>query len=509
MRKKSLLALIVLFCLLNTMVTVYAAEDKEVFHPSLFAGKRIGIQTGSVYTQRAGEFVENPELYYFDSVPDAVTALVAGKVDAVLEDRTVLQYAAAATSGLHMENVSDEKIPIGFVAAKTERGAELLAELNPWIESMRTSGELERLEDKWCNGTEEDRVMESYENLPAVNGSISIATEPLYPPLEYIKDGEIVGFDIELMRLFCKEHGYGLAVNTVTFSGILTGVVSEKYDLGVSGINITEERKKSVDFTEPVLINSASILFSDALLTGEKTNFLQRCKDGFQRTFLEENRWELFRDGLLVTLRITLLSALFGTALGFLVYLLCRGGKKLPSLISRFCRWLIKGMPEVVFLMILFYIIFRGSSITGEWTGIVGFSLLFACTVHEILQGAELALPSGQALAAKSLGYSELQSFFHVIFPQMLPFALPSYMTEIGTHIKATAIVGYIAVVDLTKVSDIVRGITYDPFFSLLAVAILYFVLAAILRLGVKLLSRKTDPRRRSEKQILKGLVIR
>ena len=483
MKRKSLFALILLLTLLFTMVTVQAAENADTFDPNIFAGKRIGVQTGSVYTQRAGEFVKDPEMYFFDTVPDAIAALVAGKVDAVLEDRTVLQYAAAEASGLHMEVISDEVIPVGYVVAKTESGAALLAELSPWIKEKRDSGELERLENKWCNGTETDRVMAGYKDLPAVNGTLSIAMEPMYPPLEYIKDGEIVGYDMELISMFCKEHGYGLVVNTVTFSGVLAGVASGKYDLGVSGINITEERKKSVDFSEPVINNGIAMIFSDELLGGGKTDFLQRCKDGFRRTFLEENRWELFRDGLLITLRITLLS--------------------------RFCRWLIKGMPEVVFLMILFYIIFRGSAITGEWTGIIGFSLLFACTVHEILYSAELTLPSGQALAAKALGYSDLQSFFHVIFPQMLPFALPSYMTEIGIHTKATAIVGYIAVVDLTKVSDIIRGITYDPFFSLIAVAVLYFALAGILRLGVKLLMRRTDPHRRKEKQILKGVVIR
>ena len=508
MQKKKWLALLLLLTLLCGAVSARAAEGEGV-DLSLFAGKRIGVQTGTVYAETAPDYIDDPEMCYFETSPDAVAALAAGKVDAVLEDRTVLQYAASQIGGLQVEPIDNVDDPLGFVLAKSEHGDALLKELNDWLGEMRESGRLDALAEKWCEGAEEDRVMESYKTLPAVNGTISLASETQYPPLEYVKNGEIVGFDIELVSLFCRDRGYALEVNSVSFSGILAGVSSGKYDIGASGISITEERKKSVNFTDPVLINGACIAYSDELLADAEAGFWQRCADGFQRTFIAENRWELFRDGLIVTLRITLLSALFGTVLGFAAYFLCRGGKKLPELLSRFCRWLIRGMPEVVFLMILFYIVFRSSAISGEWTGIIGFTLLFACAVHEILQGAEQAVPAGQALAAKALGYSEAQSFFHILFPQMLPFAFPSYMTDLSSHVKATAIVGYIAVVDLTKVSDIVRGITYEPFFSLIAVAVLYFVLAGVLRLAVKLLMRKCDPRRRSEAQVLKGLVIR
>lgn len=509
MRKKKWLALLLLLALLGSGVSAQAAEESGGFDPSLFAGKRVGVMAGGIYAQLGPELLEDAEIYYFSTTTDIVAALTAGKLDAMMEDRTSLQYTASQVSGYRVEMIEGTENPIAFIAPKTEEGAALVAELDEWIIGIRSSGELERLEEKWLRGTNEDRVMEISTTLPAINGTLSVATDPQFPPMEYMKGSDFVGYEIELIATFCKEKGYALDINSSTFSGALAGVTAGKYDLGVSDFSVTEERKQSVLFTEPVLINASAVMFPDDLAGGEKTGFWQKCKDGFEKTFITDNRWELFRDGLLVTLRITLLSALFGTALGFALYLACRGGKKLPVYISRFCRWLIKGMPEVVFLMILFYIVFRGSPISGEWTGIVGFTLLFACTVHEILQSAELALPAGQALAAKALGYTELQSFFHILFPQMLPFALPAYRSELSTHVKATAIVGYIAVVDLTKVSDIVRGITYDPFFSLIAVAILYFLLAGVLQLGVKLLMRQCDPRRRSEAQVLKGLVIR
>jgi polar amino acid transport system substrate-binding protein len=58
---------------------------------------------------------------------------------------------------------------------------------------------------------------------------------------------------------------------------------------------------------------------------------------------------------------------------------------------------------------------------------------------------------------------------------------MPSYKSQITALIKATAVVGYVAVQDLTKMGDIVRSRTYDAFFPLIAVAVFYFILAGIL----------------------------
>ena len=74
--------------------------------------------------------------------------------------------------------------------------------------------------------------------------------------------------------------------------------------------------------------------------------------------------------------------------------------------------------------------------------------------------------------------------------------------------IKATAIVGYIAVQDLTKMGDIVRGRTYEAFFPLIAVAVIYFILAAILTFIVNRLEIAVNPRRRRKTDILKGLSL-
>ena len=83
---------------------------------------------------------------------------------------------------------------------------------------------------------------------------------------------------------------------------------------------------------------------------------------------------------------------------------------------------------------------------------------------------------------------------------------LPAYQGEITGLIKATAIVGYIAVQDLTKMGDIVRSRTYEAFFPLIAVTVIYFVLEGLLSFAVSRIRISIDPRKRRRERILKGV---
>ncbi|MBQ5987374.1 MAG: amino acid ABC transporter permease, partial [Clostridia bacterium] len=197
---------------------------------------------------------------------------------------------------------------------------------------------------------------------------------------------------------------------------------------------------------------------------------------------------------------------LFGTILGFAVFMLCRNGNPVANTVTRFCVWLVQGMPVVVLLMILYYIIFGRVNISGAAVSVVGFTLVFGSAVYGMLRAGVGAIDKGQLEAAYALGYTNRKAFFRIILPQALPHFMPAYKGEITALIKATAVVGYVAVQDLTKMGDIVRSRTYDAFFPLIAVAIIYFILAAILTFLVNKIEIRIDPRRRSKQQILKGV---
>ena len=203
---------------------------------------------------------------------------------------------------------------------------------------------------------------------------------------------------------------------------------------------------------------------------------------------------------------LAILSVLFGTILGFFVFILCRNGNPIANSIAGFCMWLVQGMPVVVLIMILYYIVFGNVAIPGSIVSIVGFTLIFGTAVFNMIRSGVGAVDKGQTEAAYSLGYTDRQAFYKVVLPQALPHFMPTYKGEITSLIKATAIVGYVAVQDLTKVGDIIRSQTYEAFFPLIAVAVIYFIIAAILTAIVDKIEIRIDPRRRSREQILKGV---
>ena len=110
--------------------------------------------------------------------------------------------------------------------------------------------------------------------------------------------------------------------------------------------------------------------------------------------------------------------------------------------------------------------------------------------------------------AAAALGYTERKAFFRVVLPQTIPHILPTYLGQVTALIKATAVVGYIAVQDLTKMGDIIRSRTYEAFFPLISVAVIYFVLAGILNFLVRRLGSILDVRGRRNGMLLRGVKL-
>jgi len=89
-----------------------------------------------------------------------------------------------------------------------------------------------------------------------------------------------------------------------------------------------------------------------------------------------------------------------------------------------------------------------------------------------------------------------------IVLPQTVQRILPVYKGEFISLVKMTSIVGYIAVQDLTKASDIIRSRTFDAFFPLIMVAILYFFIALILLQSLEYLERITDPKYKRRKAV-------
>ena len=270
---------------------------------------------------------------------------------------------------------------------------------------------------------------------------------------------------------------------------------------------MTAERKESVNFSDPYM--EAKVVMAKCERNGFE-NFILSLKEGFEKTFIREHIWKLIIEGVNNTLMITFFAVLGGTILGFALFMLTRTRikwlAKFATILGKIHSVIVAGTPILVILMILFYIVFTSADISGTLVAIIGFTLTFSSYVYNNLALAVSGVDNGQLEAAYALGYGRNRAFFRIVFPQAMRMFLPGYSAEIVSLLKATSIVGYIAVNDITKMGDIIRGNTYEPFFPLFTVAIIYFLISWIIIALFSLLIKRVDFKRNRGKKLIKGV---
>lgn len=498
--------LVGILIVLKESVICTASEQNDHVIDSLsdLNGKRIGIQTGTSFDAAVREKMPEAHLEYYNGKADLLAALIGKKIDAFIVDEAVAQILIRESKYVVYLPEYLDSYDFAPIFPKTRDGEQLRNQFNAFLEHLPEET-LDELSVKWFSENEADKTMPDISRLEAKKGVLKLATESGYAPFEYMRDGKVVGYDMELAAMFCEYSGYGLDIIDMNFDGILPAIQTSKCDFALAGISITPERAESVLFSKPNFSGGtvAMILKENAEYND---SFWDSISESFNKTFIRENRWQLFQKGILTTLLITIFAVLFGTALGFVVFMLCRNGNPVANIVTQFFMWLIQGMPMVVLLMILFYVIFGSVAINGVLVAIIGFSLTFGASVFGLLKTGVGAVGIGQYEGAYALGYSERQTFYKIILPQAMPFVLPAYKGEIVSLIKSTAIVGYIAVQDLTKIGDIVRGRTYEAFFPLISITVIYFALETLVGFGVGRISVNINPKRRKESEILKGI---
>ena len=471
-------------------------------------GKRIGVTSGSIHDKLIEKRIAQANIMYFPSLADLSAALKAGQIDAFACPSSTATFMRYEDESLKImdEHLLDGNLAYAF--PKSDEGKRLNERISDYIRKIKKDGSLEKLRDKWFAADESGKTLVEYEELPDTNGTIRAASSAQQIPYCYVRGNDVVGLEIEILADFCAENGYRLEVEKMNLEGVLASVQSGKFDLAASCLAVTEERKESMYFSEFHSEQSVVLVVLDEEAGEHSTGFFDSIYNSFYKTFIREDRYKLFLQGIEITMLITVLTIIFGTALGFIVFMLCRNGNVLANKVTSFCVWLVSGMPMVVLLMVLYYIVFSHVAINGIAVAVIGFTLTFGASVYGLIKMAVGTIDRGQYEAAYALGHSNRQTFYRVILPQAIPHILPAYQGEIVSLIKATAIVGYIAVQDLTKMGDIVRSRTYEAFFPLIAVTIIYFVLEGFLGFAVSRIRINIDPKKRKTMDLLKGVNI-
>ena len=199
------------------------------------------------------------------------------------------------------------------------------------------------------------------------------------------------------------------------------------------------------------------------------------------QAFIFEDRWRLYLDGLGVTLGITLGAICISTVLGMVLCLMKLSKYKILRWPAQAYIDIIRGIPVVVQLLIMYNVILLDVTDNKMIVAVVAFGLNSSAYMAEIYRSCINAVDPGQMEAGRSLGLSKAQTMWSIIFPQAIKNCLPTYTSEFIVLVKETAVVGYIALTDLTKVYSAIQSKTYDAFGPLLIIAVAYFCITKVL----------------------------
>ena len=466
-----------------------AEMDKE--------GVVLGMHTGFVLIDKlTREMLPKAKIEYYKTTADMAFMVANGKLDGFINDEPVIRYAALEVPDLGYIHCGIDPMNIVVCFPKTDKGAQLRDELDTYIRKWKNDGTLKKLDDLWLSGDEEKKVVD-LTNFDGRKGTLRLATEATCPPFEYIKDGKIVGYEVDLIARFCREAGYALKIEDVPFDSIIMGLHSGMYDFAAACLSETPAHKESLNLSEAIYISEPVMAVQVIDSSKANTSWSSLCAS-FEKTFIREARWKLIAEGIEITIIISLLAALFGTLLGFGICGLRLSGNRIANGVALVFIRIMQGMPMVVLLMILFYVVFAKTGLSSIWVAVIGFGMNFGAYVSEMIRTGILAVDRGQMEAALALGFTEGQTFLRFVFPQAARRFLPVYRGEIISLLKSTSVVGYIAVQDLTKMSDIIRARTYEAFFPLIATALIYFLLAWIISLLMGRILRSVEPKRHS-----------
>lgn len=238
-------------------------------------------------------------------------------------------------------------------------------------------------------------------------------------------------------------------------------------------------------------------------------SFLSPLWEQFYVAFIEKERWKLLLEGFGNTLQVTFFAVIVGIVLGALMAIVrtawesnhqtmrrspLKFGFSLLNKLVKLYLTVIRGTPIVVQIMILFFVIMASSN-NKTLVAVIAFGLNSAAYVAEIIRGGIQAIDAGQMEAARSLGFGYNRAMLFVVLPQALKNVLPSLVNEFISLLKETAVAGYVGLMDLTRAADIIRGVTYQSLFPLLAVALIYLLVVLLFTKLTGILERRLKSR--------------
>lgn len=214
-------------------------------------GKTIGVQLGTTGDIYASDYeAEGSTIERYNKGADAIQALKQGKVDCVIIDE---QPAIAFVEKNPELKILEEEFALEeYAICISKENGELKDKINQALNQLSEEGTLTQIIANYIGDETKGKTpYESPADVDRSNGTLVMATNAAFEPYEYYENQEVTGIDVDMARAVCDLLGMELKIEDMEFDSIINAVTSGKADIGVAGMTVTEDRLKSVDFSDP------------------------------------------------------------------------------------------------------------------------------------------------------------------------------------------------------------------------------------------------------------------
>ena len=234
---------------------------------------------------------------------------------------------------------------------------------------------------------------------------------------------------------------------------------------------------------------------------GSMPEWIQTLLFQLYQTFVYQDRYMFFVNGLKITFIVTIGALLLGTVIGLIIAIIrtaYESSTKKPflfKLVNAFCKvylTVIRGTPMMVQLLIMGFVIMLPKSDSETiMCGIITLGINSGAYVAEIARSGLQSVSAGQTEAGRSLGFNYVQTMWYIIIPQAIKNILPALGNEMITLLKDTSLVSVIALRDVTKQAQNIVSKTYQAYVPYISLALIYLVIVVILTKLLEMFERR------------------
>ncbi|GGE31454.1 ABC transporter substrate-binding protein/permease [Streptococcus himalayensis] len=256
----------------DTKVVIATTKANTISTYEQLRGKTVGVKNGTA-SQRFLEKIKDQygfTIKTFDTGDLMYNSLSAGAIDAVMDDKPVIEYAINKGQDLKIDMDGEAVGSFAFGVKKGSKYEYLVSEFNEALAQMKKDGSLEQIISKWTSSSTEAANLTPETTTPAgqkatpVKAKYTIVSDSSFAPFVFQNDNnQYIGIDMDLIKAIAKDQGFTIETSNPGFDAALNAIQSGQADGMIAGMSVTDARKETFDFSEPYYTSNAILAVKD------------------------------------------------------------------------------------------------------------------------------------------------------------------------------------------------------------------------------------------------------